>query len=89
VWNTRRKVRHSLRQLEKSHFYNFPGTSAMSQNLEFTNYIDAACGLHDLPLNADQRQRVIATFAATAALVKPLLDFELPPETEPASVYRA
>jgi hypothetical protein len=52
-------------------------------------YIDACCTLHDLPLTAEQRLRVIDTFARTATVVAPLLDFPLPAEIEAAAVFKA
>jgi hypothetical protein len=53
------------------------------------NYVDAALELHEITLAADARVRVIETFARTANLIAPLLEFELPVEIEPAPVFTA
>jgi hypothetical protein len=53
------------------------------------SYVDAALALHGLTLAADARERVIETFTRTANLITPLLEFELPDEIEPASVFTA
>lgn len=59
----------------------------MDQSSAIASHVDASCELLRLPLSAEQRQRVIDTFARTAALIAPLLDISLAAETEPASVF--
>ncbi|CAN5500134.1 hypothetical protein BH11PSE11_BH11PSE11_13570 [soil metagenome] len=53
-----------------------------------TRYVDAAAALHGLPMNAEQRQRVINTFALNAGVAAALLAFPLPAEVEAAPVFR-
>jgi hypothetical protein len=52
-------------------------------------YVDAAMVLHGLTLTAEQRQRVIDTFALNTALIAPLLDFPFGVEIEQAPVFKA
>ncbi|MGZ3241893.1 MAG: AtzG-like protein [Burkholderiaceae bacterium] len=52
-------------------------------------YVDAACALHGLVLDADARARVIETFRRTAQLAAPLLEFDLPADMEPAHTFKA
>lgn len=51
-------------------------------------YADAAAALHGLVLTPEQRRRVIDTLAMNAALVAPLLDYQLPDELEQAPVFK-
>lgn len=55
---------------------------------EIAAYVDAACAANGLALTADERQRVIAHFARTAALAAPLVALELPPDADMAPVFR-
>jgi hypothetical protein len=53
------------------------------------NYVDAACALHQLSFNPEQRARIIQTFATNAQAIAPLMEFELPTELEMAPVFKA
>jgi hypothetical protein len=55
---------------------------------EIAAYVDASCAANGLVLAPDERLRVIAQFARTAAIAAPLLAVELPPEAETAPVFR-
>lgn len=51
-------------------------------------YVDAAIELHDLPLDAARRAEVIEQLKRIEAIAKPMLDFPLEAEVEPAPVFR-
>ena len=51
-------------------------------------YVAAAANAQGLALGADQLEPVVAVFTRTAAIALPLLEFDLPEDTEPALVFR-
>lgn len=51
-------------------------------------YVDAAAAAQGLVFDAAERARVIEQFARIAGIAAPLLSVELPPEAEPAPVFR-
>ena len=50
-------------------------------------YVDAACALQGIALDADERDRVLAQFIRMARIVAPLLALELAHDVEPAPVF--
>ena len=55
---------------------------------DFAAYVDAAGAVQGLALTPEARARVLAQFAQVAAIAAPVLAIELPPEVEPANVFR-
>jgi hypothetical protein len=53
-----------------------------------TAYVRAAVAAQGLTLEAEALQRVVQTFGRNARLAALVLDFEVPPEVEPAPVFR-
>jgi len=51
-------------------------------------YVMAAAAAIDLPIPPEYLAGTVLNFERSAALAKQLMDFPLPPETEPAPVYK-
>ena len=58
-------------------------------DVEMAAYVDATCVALGIALAADERERVIGHFTRTVAIAAPLFALDLPPEIEPAPVFKA
>jgi hypothetical protein len=56
------------------------------RDADATAYVDAACDLAGLPLDAAARGRVAIQFVRLAAVAAPLLAVPLPDDAEPPAV---
>lgn len=55
---------------------------------DWQDYVRAGCRLHGLELDAGREAEAIMQLARIHELAKGLLAFQLPPEIEPAPVFR-
>lgn len=54
---------------------------------DIEKYVAAAAQAQGLTLDAEQLQRVAAIYARNADIAKLVMDFDLPPSTDPAPVF--
>ena len=56
--------------------------------IELEKYVTAAAQAQGLALDAEQVQRVAAIYARNADIAKLVMDFDLPPSTEPTPIFQ-
>jgi len=59
----------------------------MKDPLVTVAYVDLALALHGVPVEGAQRERVQRAFALTVDLAQGLLQWEAPPDCDPAPVF--
>ena len=57
--------------------------------MDWAAYLEVASLMHDLPIDPARRDEVIAQLERIEAFAKTVVDYPLPPEVEPAPIYRA
>jgi hypothetical protein len=60
----------------------------MNEAFDTAAYVRATAELQALNLDEAETQRVIAAFALVMRFARPALDWPVPPEVEPAPVFR-
>ncbi len=62
--------------------------STADHRFDWCSYVDTLAMLHDLKLDADQREAVVRQLERIDALSRTFMEFPLEAEVEPAPVFR-